>query len=65
MPTELLVINPFRTYAAGDRITEPGAIQDILATGNAHHVVKVASRPAADAAPAQLVAKPRRVPKEG
>lgn len=41
MQLELVVVQPFGTYAKGDRITDATDIATTLAGPHAHHVVKV------------------------
>lgn len=45
----LVVVEPFGSYAKGDRVSDPTEVAKILESSNAGHVVKVA----ADVAPAQ------------
>lgn len=56
---DLIVTVPFRSYAKGDRITDPDQVERYLAGPNKHHVVKVAARdPEPEPQAVQTAAKP-------
>jgi hypothetical protein len=40
MRTVLIVVEPFKDYAKGDAIEDPQTVADVLASDQAHHVVK-------------------------
>jgi hypothetical protein len=41
MNVHLVVVRPFGTYRKGDTITDAKTVSQILASGNAHNVVRV------------------------
>jgi hypothetical protein len=48
---DLIVREPFAGYSRGASISDPAEVKAILDGPNAHHVIAVASNPAADAPP--------------
>lgn len=56
---DLIVTQPFRGYAKGDRIADQDQVTRYLAGPNRHHVVKVAAASQADPAPAPAAEPPR------
>jgi hypothetical protein len=45
MGMDLVVVRPFGTYRAGDRITDAAAMEKVLGSENKAHVVRTASLP--------------------